>query len=342
MLSTEELIREISDKSKKSEEDVKKLIKDKQLELSGLVSGEGAAYIVGRELGVDLIKDTRRQLKIKNLVPDMRSVDLVAKVLNVFEPREFESKGKKGVVTSVILGDETGTTRLPLWNEEVELVSSLGIVENDIIEVSGAWAKEDQRGGVELRMGKRGKLKKLDGGDVADFKDVPSRESPGNSQGPAQRAAINMIRPGMNVVVKGCIVQAYKKRPYYEACPECGSRAEEKDGKFVCKDHKEVEPAYNLLLSGVIDDGSGNVRVVLFREAAGKVFGKSAEEIKEEFTRDGLEPFWENFSGLGKEFMIEGRVKTNDFSKESEIMANTVKDVSVKDECKRLFESLEK
>jgi len=40
--------------------------------------------------------------------------------------------------------------------------------------------------------------------------------------------------------------------------------------------------------------------------------------------------------------MIEGRVKTNDFSKESEIMANAVKDVSVKDECKRLFESLEK
>ena len=183
-------------------------------------------------------------------------------------------------------------------------------------------------------MSERGKLKKLDGGDVADFKDIPSRESSGNSQGPAQRAAINVIRPGMNVVVKGCIVQAYKKRPYYEVCPECGSRAEEKDGKFVCKDHKEVEPAYNLLLSGVIDDGSGNVRVVMFREAAGKVFGKSAEEIKEEFTRDGLEPFWE--------IMIEGRVKTNDFSKESEIMANTVKDVSVKDECKRLFESLEK
>jgi len=346
MLSTKELVKEISKKSGKKEEELKKLISDKQLELSGLVSEEGAAYIVGRELGVELMRDTRRELKIKNVVPDMMSVNIVAKVLNVFEPREFEKKGKKGVVASMILGDETGTIRLPLWNDEVKLISTLGVTQDDLVEVSGAWAKKDNmRDGAELRLGKRGKLRKLEDSerpDVADIKSISFPKLSQAPQGPAQRMSIKMLKPGMNAQVKGCIVQVYRKKPYFEVCPQCGSRVEEKDGKFNCKDHGPVEPVYNLLLSGVIDDGTGNIRAVFFREQAERIFGKSAAEIKEQFSKDGLDSFWEKFASLGHEFMIEGRVKTNEFSHEPEILANNVSDVEVKLECQRLIKSLEK
>ncbi len=346
MLSTKELVKEISEKSGKKEEELKKLISDKQLELSGLVSEEGAAYIVGRELGVELIRDTRRELKIKNVVPDMMSVNIVARVLNVFEPREFEKNGKKGVVASMILGDETGTIRLPLWNDEVKLISTLGVTQDDLVEVSGAWAKKDNmRDGAELRLGKRGKLRKLKASERPDVSDIKSTSFPDLSQapqGPAQRMNIKMLKPGMNAQVRGCIVQVYRKKPYFEVCPQCGSRVEEHDGKFKCKDHGPVEPVYNLLLSGVIDDGTGNIRAVFFREQAEKIFGKSAAEIKEQFSKDGLDSFWEKFASLGHEFMIEGRVKTNEFSKEPEILANNVSDVEVKLECQRLIKSLEK
>jgi hypothetical protein len=53
--------------SGKSEAEIRKLIGEKQDELSGLVSEEGAAYIVARELGVNLLKAAKRQLKVKNL-----------------------------------------------------------------------------------------------------------------------------------------------------------------------------------------------------------------------------------------------------------------------------------
>ncbi|MBN2330752.1 MAG: hypothetical protein JXC85_02960 [Candidatus Aenigmarchaeota archaeon] len=345
MLSAEELVREISGKSGKGKEEVKRLIEEKQVELSGLVSEEGAAYIVGRELGVELIRDTRRGLKIKNILPDMRSVNITAKVVSSFEPREFDRNGKKGVVASLILGDDTGTIRLPLWNDEVKLISSLGIDQDDILEVSGAWAKPDKRSdGVELRLGKRGEIKKIEGADAPDMGAVQSAppSDPKAPAGPAQLMEIGRLKPGMNVQVKGCLVQVYKRKPYFEVCPQCGSRAEEKEGGFVCKDHGAVEPTYNLLLSGVIDDGTGNIRFVLFRDQAEKMLGKSADDVKREFDKEGPESFWAKFGGLGKDFTIEGRVKTNDFSNETEILANSVAETDVKEESKRLLKSLGK
>jgi ssDNA-binding replication factor A large subunit len=342
MLSKEELIKEIADKSGKSDEDVKKLVKEKQAELSGLVSSEGAAYIVGRELGVNLIKDARRKLKISNIVPGMRAVDIVAKVVNLSNPIEFERNGKAGKVVGIVLGDETGTVRLPLWNDEVKLVSSVGIGNDDIIEVSGAWTKEDKRsGGVELRLGKRGSITKVEGKEMPDVKAAPASEykkDPGQDS-PVQRIVIGSARPGMNVLVKGCFVQVYRKKPYYEACPQCGTRLEEKDGGWACRDHGKVEPVYNTLLSGVIDDGTGNIRAVFFREQAEKVLGEGSEKLKERFEKEG-DAFWESLDILGKDFMISGRVKTNDFSQEPEILASSVADVDVKSECKQLLETL--
>jgi hypothetical protein len=342
MLSVKELVREISRKSGKSEEETKEMIKDKQLELSGLVSAEGAAYIIGRELGVELIRDTQRGLKIKNIVPDMRSVNIVAKVVNVFEPREFEKNGKKGLVASMMLGDETGVIRFPLWNEEVKLIKSTGINQGDVVEISGGWAKKDSRSdSVELRLGKRGKIRKLKESERPEMKEIKSGSPDIKfSRGAASRVSIRALKPGMNAKIRGCIVQVYRKKPYFEVCPNCGSRAEERDGKFFCKDHGAVEPVCNSLLSSVVDDGTGNIRVVFFRQQAEKIFGKSAVELKKEFSEIGADAFWDNFSGMGKEFVVEGIVKTNEFSKEPEMLANNVMDVDIKGECESLMKFL--
>jgi hypothetical protein len=155
-------------------------------------------------------------------------------------------------------------------------------------------------------------------------------------------ADIASLKPGMNAQIRGCLVQAYRRKPYFEVCPQCGSRAEDKEGKFVCKEHGPVEPAYNLLFSGVIDDGTGNIRFVLFRDQAEKMFGKSAAEVRNEFESDGSDQFWANFPNLGKEYTLEGRVKVNDFSNESEVLANSMMETDIKEESGRLLKGLGK
>ena len=52
----EELVKRISFASGMTEEEITAKIEDKKLELSGLISDEGAAYIVAKEIGIDMVQ----------------------------------------------------------------------------------------------------------------------------------------------------------------------------------------------------------------------------------------------------------------------------------------------
>jgi len=57
--------------------------------LAGLISQEGAAQIVAAELGINFDNE---KLKINELLPGMRKVNVVGKVINLFPVRTFTTK----------------------------------------------------------------------------------------------------------------------------------------------------------------------------------------------------------------------------------------------------------
>src|SRR3989338_7421691 len=75
--------------------------------LSVFISKEGAAHIIAHELGVKLFEQFTGQLKIKNILAGMRTVETLGKVLQVYEIREFKTDKREGKVGSFLLGDET-------------------------------------------------------------------------------------------------------------------------------------------------------------------------------------------------------------------------------------------
>ena len=335
MNSVDEVVNKITEASGKPLEEIKKLIEEKQRELSGLVSEEGAAYMVGRELGVTLLKESDRTLKIKNLMGGLRSVELVVRVLRKFEPREFSKNGRSGKVANILIGDETGTCRMSFWNDDIKKLDD--IQENDVIRISGGWVKMDYRGEPELRLGK-GTMEKVD----ADVKvrEVQKESRPGGF-GEARRMSISDLKDGSFGEVRASLVQIYNRKPFYNICPECKGRVEETDGKFTCKEHGEVQPAWAMVLSGVIDDGTGNIRAVFFREMAEKLFGKTAEELRAiaQEKADAL-AVYELFPSLGKEMIFRGRAKISSFSESLEFVVNEVADVDVKKEAEELIQEL--
>jgi replication factor A1 len=338
MYSLKEITEQIVKVSKLSEEEVKRKIEEKQTELSGLVSLEGAAYIVGKELGVNLLKETKKkELKIKNVVSGMNSVDLAGRVVDVSERRDFEKGGRSGSVVNVVLGDETGTIRLSLWNKEIEIIDKLGIRENGIISVAGCYVKEDNRGSSELRLGKFGRIEKVEGEDMG----IPRVEVVQRGFEEAKLKCINDLKENEYSEVRASLVQLFRRNPFFEVCPECEGRIEKSGDVWVCKDHGNVEPKYQMVISGVMDDGSGNMRVVFFRDLAEKVLGEKTEDLKLMASKQA-DPLsiYENLHVLGREFIIRGRTKKNQFTERTEFIANGVETLDVEKESKNLLERI--
>ncbi len=96
-------------------------------------------------------------MKIKELRDGMRRVDVTAKVLEISEPREVQSRysGESFRVADAIIGDETGTIKLVLWNEQIDRVNV-----NDTVRIENGYTRSF-RGEVQLNVGRYGKLSVL-------------------------------------------------------------------------------------------------------------------------------------------------------------------------------------
>ncbi|MEM2936615.1 MAG: OB-fold nucleic acid binding domain-containing protein [Candidatus Bathyarchaeia archaeon] len=97
-----------------------------------------------------------RFLKIGELKPKMRDIDLLARVTHTGEIREFPRRyGEMGRVATLLIGDETGSIRLNLWEDKVETAKK--IQSGNILLIQGAYTRE-RFGELNLNLGQRGSL----------------------------------------------------------------------------------------------------------------------------------------------------------------------------------------
>lgn len=98
--------------------------------------------------------------KIKDIKDGMGDINLNGKVLEVSEIRTFQRKdGNSGRVGNLMLGDETGTLRVTLWDDKTDFLSQVEY--GDSIELINAYARENafsQK--VELQVGNRSIIRK--------------------------------------------------------------------------------------------------------------------------------------------------------------------------------------
>ncbi len=93
-------------------------------------------------------------LKIKDLQNGMKRVSIEAQVLEKGETREVQSRFKeeKYNVATAVIGDETGTVKLTLWNEQINQVNP-----NDKIKIENGYVTSF-KGEIQLNIGKYGVL----------------------------------------------------------------------------------------------------------------------------------------------------------------------------------------
>ncbi len=121
----EEIVQEVTEKPDAEREKVIEEIEEKQEELSGFITPEGAAIIIARKYGVipEREEPEVRKLRIEDLSEGMSNVDIVGRIARVLEPQEFDRKdGSKGKVANLTLIDKTGEVRVVLWGKMADLV----------------------------------------------------------------------------------------------------------------------------------------------------------------------------------------------------------------------------
>jgi replication factor A1 len=92
-------------------------------------------------------------MKIIELKPGMKRVEITAKLIEKSEPRDVMTRfGEQSRVANATLEDESGTMKLSLWNETIDQVNV-----NDTVKIENGYITAF-RGETQLNVGRYGKI----------------------------------------------------------------------------------------------------------------------------------------------------------------------------------------
>jgi len=311
-LGFDELKKRIMEEKGLSSDEIDSKVKERMDKLSGLISKEGAIHIIANELGMKLLNLNKKRVKINQLSPGMRGIELSGKVVNFYGIKEFKTEKRSGKVASMLIGDETGKTRIVIWEEKLmPLIEN--IKQDDIIKVTSGYVRENN-GYKEVHLGADSKVDINPEGEAIDFV---------ASLGEFTRKKISELNESdKRISLIGTIVQIFEPK-FYEVCPECGKRVRQDNGIFKCLEHNEVTPIFNPVITVFLDDGTDAIRVVCFRGQAEKILGIDStimQKVQEKtISFDELKK-----SILGSQMVINGKVTKNAMFNKLEFIASQI------------------
>jgi replication factor A1 len=290
----------ISQRSELPVAEIERKIEAKQAKLSGLISKTGAAQIIAAELNISFDKQV---MKISQIAVGMRKINLHGKIITLFPIREYNKNGRSGRIGSFILADETSNIRVVLWDENhIGLISNGDLFQECFVEISNATLRN---GEVHLT-------------SFSEIKPSNRIISEVVTKKPILTKNIGNFTVNDNVSTRGFIVQMFEPKFFY-VCPACKKKASESGD---CVEHGKIVPEKRALLNFVLDDGTGNIRSIIFSEQLEKIMSKEDLETPELFAMKK-----QDF--LGKEITVTGQVKRNNVYNNEEFVVASMEDIDL-------------
>jgi len=333
-LNYQEIINKIKAQTGLSEDDIQGKIKEKLNKLSDLISKEGAAHIVANELNVKIFEDLRnKRMQLKNVIPGMRSVSVLAKVLKLYNVNTFKVGSREGKVASFLVGDETGRMRLVFWDtNHIKDIESGIIKEGTIIKLKNGYSKQNQNGFTEIHTGNQSSYELNPEGEtvtVADFTASPEF---------VRKTIAALTDTDNNISIAGTIVQVFDPK-FYPTCSQCGKKVEFANDIYTCKEHGQVNKEFSPILNFFFDDGTDSIRVVAFKNQVERILNIPYDQVL------ALKDNPNNFealksSVLGKQLEITGRVNINEMMQRKEFMARNINELNPAQIAKQVVEQI--
>lgn len=253
-------------------------------------------------------KIERKRKKISELADGERNVVVEARILRVFPLKEFESKGKKGMLKRIELIDETGIINLVLWNEKAreELTEGQGI------EVQEVNARKGLNG-IELHSNSNTEINEIE--EIEELKELCEK-------GFGEKE-LNKVVEGNRFIAEGKIKKLNKTKLLFNVCPECGKSLEEENNQFFCRVCGQVlKPKKRLVVSFDLEDESGKMKTMVYGKNAEKVIEQKKDEIIEKLNEVILDELITELNGKvkGKQINFLAKAKNNSFTGETELV----------------------
>ena len=267
-----------------------------------MISKEGAAQVVAAELGISFDNE---KLKIEELLPGMRKVNVIGKVVNIFPARTFKTKtGEDGKVANMFIADETSNIKVVLWDTNaISLLEDGKIGEGSVVEILNGSMREN-----EIHLGSFSELK-LSNSKMDEVKTGKM----------FREKKISELKNSDNAKVRAFIVQSFEPRFFY-VCPSCKKKAVQEGDGFVCAEHGKVAAEKRALLNIILDDGTETIRTVAFQDNLAGI-GLTDLENSEELIKQR-----ENL--LGKEMIFQGTARTNKVFNTPEFIIERVEEIN--------------
>jgi len=294
------LIDKITEISGLERSEIENKIEEKKKKLPD-ISEEGITRLVAKELGINLLRAESKELKIKNIVPNMRNITFFGKITEMQPIREFQAGDNIGRVQNIILEDETGRIRLSLWNDEIE---KFGLSVGDVVKIDNSRVKKDNFGNPEARISYSGSIIKS---DIEIELKAPKDSFVG-------------VEEADDISATATLIHLFERPFLYYFCPKCRARIINNS----CSMHGAVEPNKTLIVSGMFDDGNSTMNAVFFGNVAESFVGKKTEEIEGELKETSIEEFIKSLDIVTKKFKIDGIVRRNQLTNDLEIRVRNV------------------
>ncbi len=274
-----------------------------------------AAKIEVNPVGLEVAGPKPHLAKIGELEPNMDYIEAVGRVIEVSGKRDFtRPDGTTGKVASMIIGDESGSARVSLWQEHADRVDQ--IKPGDGVRLVDAYTTLGLFGQPELQLGKQGRLEMNPGVEL------PQLPAIGAMSPRAMRVDISEIdKEGMQAQVRGTVIQVFHRRPVFDTCPSCGRSIASSETSLTCEEcGKTVTPEHRLVVSLMLDDGTGNIRVALFGEVAERLLGLTAQQAFDSLKgKPDVAEFYDGLNLVGRELIISGNTRRDKYFDQLEL-----------------------
>ena len=297
-----------------------------------------AAGVEINPAGVEVGELEPSRIRIGEIEPGMDALEVIARVVEVAGPREFtRADGSRGRVATLVIGDQTGTTRASLWQEHADEVKQVKV--GDIVKLVNCYSAVGLFGQPEIHLGRQGELEV----NPPAAEELPPADVLAMAvSAPESIDIASLQKEGMRAQLRGTIVQVFHRRPLFDVCPSCGRSLGSVDTSLMCEEcGKVVKPEHRVVLSFVIDDGTGNIRAVLFGRVAEKLLGMGAQQVFEQFKQSqDLVELYDKFGLIGREVVLAGTTRYDKYFGQLELRASDVQLPDSKREARQLLEKI--